>query len=407
MQKVEVCNLMQYLNKMKDITYKKNIYINDYIIRISQFMKNIAIEKEVNRFKSIDSIESIQELETEVNRVIKSKMLLYNSCFARESLLYGHIDSLYHYAGLGNYNPIYLPKVEHGVNFTETSMARRDLRICPNLVFQGEYKKKMIHSLSPLTPVFSVGPYIHYASHYYSKSLIEKIKKQYGKTLLVFPPHSYEKSSMDYDMKNFVDYVMKKYGNSYKTILVSSYWLNLNSPIYKMFTAKGAKVVSAGARFDPNFIRRLKTIISISDKVVCNDIGTHIGYSVYMGKPVEIIKTKIEKKDATVFSSKETSTYSKNYELFYDAFGEHGSHSENLQKELYIKFWGGNDIIRTPEEIVNIVKISEKILKYSNGNINQYHTSVKKLLKELSSSKRPDDRAKFILLEEAINSIDL
>ena len=83
--------------------------------------------------------------------------------------------------------------------------------------------------------------------------------------------------------------------------MVSIYWNDVDSDLCELFRKKGAMLASNGFRCDDNFIRRLKAIIQLSDVTLGNDLGSHIGYSIYLGKPhifVSNHRCEVEKEDS-------------------------------------------------------------------------------------------------------------
>ena len=52
-------------------------------------------------------------------------------------------------------------------------------------------------------------------------------------------------------------------------------------------------VVTAGYIMDPLFLSRLKSIIQLSDLTMSNNVGTHLGYCIYLNKPHWIVRQKI------------------------------------------------------------------------------------------------------------------
>ena len=136
--------------------------------------------------------------------------------------------------------------------------------------------------------MFPIGPYIHYASIPKDVNL-PKIKERYGKTLIAFPMHSTEEVKCEYDIQNFIENinsVKEKYG--FHSVLICMYYKDILLKRDAPYIDSGFKVISAGYKNDPYFLSRLKTFLTISDHVITNDLGTHVGYAVYMKKPVFI-----------------------------------------------------------------------------------------------------------------------
>lgn len=139
--------------------------------------------------------------------------------------------------------------------------------------------------------VHVLGPYISYVKSLYSYEKLERMKKKLGRTLLVFPLHSVDdKEYTEYDIDEFireVDAIKDQY--CYDTVMVCMYWRDIHTNTFIPYKKKGWKIVTAGHRLDSNFLRRLRSIILLSDMVVTNGVGTHVGYAVCLNKPVYIM----------------------------------------------------------------------------------------------------------------------
>lgn len=385
---------------MKVINFKKiyldNYYIRDNFIRIRNYKHNYLFEKHVNIIKDIDSILHVRDLEVLVEPFKKNTNVYSKACIGSESMHYGHLKMLYDYSGLKMDKPYFIPKIEHGINFSEDTFTASQIMFNNSFVFQGRYKKNNIHRINSLKPVFCIGPFIHYAQNYYSMEQIKNLKRQFGKTLLVFPSHSYEASALSYDIEEFVNYVMNELGKKFTKVLVSAYWLNIDHEVYKMFEKHGATIVSAGARFDPNFIKRLKTMINLADEVVSNDLGTYIGYCHYLKKPLHLFHSNVNKNSKFVNEFLNYNKFSVNYNLFVN------NPSPDYEKLLYRKFWGGEDLILSSNEVKNLIYLIKRILKESKGNVTRFDDAVKDIYYKLRNANSNEDSIQFNLLKDAI-----
>lgn len=342
--------------KVKKLALKlvfDNAYIRDYLIRKNSKINNDCIVRWIKQFSKVDSISNYDKYRKLVN-LYQSELEhpSYFFCVGQESLLYGHINALYQYAGLKFKKPIYLSRIEHGINFYQSSGVFLQEHQPGNYIFQGGYKNDIAHKLGIKVPLYNVGPLIHYAADYYDDETYLKIKKQRGKTLLVFPTHTYELSKTDYDVSGYVNSIYEKYGSSFETIMVCAYWLDIDNPIYEEFKKRGAWIVSAGARFDPIFISRLKTIINLSDEVAINDIGTNIGYALFLKKKVNWINSEVIIDDSVNISETEAETYAINKKRIKEAIR---SNNPDLVKSVYTLFWGSEKSIKTKKEIRRII----------------------------------------------------
>lgn len=341
----------------------KNVYIKDLILYSTNFRLNNEIKKNMDIFSEIDSIYDIENLQENIAKYIKIKKSGVYAIrrYGAESLHYGHIQTLYRYSNLELRNFAEMPLMEHGITYDgkhTVNMFNKGILA----ISQGDYMLKKLRKVNKRIPLFPIGPYIHYADQYYSQSKIEDLKKKNGRTMLVFPYHTYENSLNTTERPSeFVEKIVEIYNKSYDTLYVCSYWLDLESDIIKSFRDRGAKIVSAGARFDSNFLSRLKTIMTLSDVVYSDDIGTNIGYSMYLKKPFFILNSSesIESWRTKEFNEKRTE--------IIRAFSDTSSRNVNVQKELYSLFWGGDESLKTPKEIKEILEFNKSLIRKKVG----------------------------------------
>lgn len=361
---------------MKNII-EKNLYLNNSARTVLLYRYN----KEVNEFiKEASHIDSIRNFERFKNfiEIFKNK---YNGGIYSvkksysESLLYGHINMMSDYAGIEKKDFIYFPVMEHGIQFYMQIKQNQ-----PPRIFQGDYFLDDWRSEYKNTPLYVIGPYVHYADKYYNENNFTKLRLKYKKTLLVFPSHSYELAETNYNEKQFVDYVMDRLAKDYDTVMVCAYWADLNHEVYSLFKSRGAVIVSAGFRGDFNFIKRLKSIIMLSDCVVSNALGTFLGYAVYLDKPVIMIDGNVvnDIKDMTV-TEEMSDKLSRIQGQFMREFAPLKEPLNDEQIKLCNKYWG-LDKTKTPEEIRVILKVNKMVIKGAGGKIRRIGKSAIKVL---------------------------
>lgn len=333
----------------------------------------------------------------------ENKLLLYKYDHNLEGLFYGNFDNLIRYAEINTSERNFFPIVSHQCVFPLYSVG---LSYTTAVVFQGDYFKDKIHKYYPYVPVFSVGPYIHYAKSVYDLETTKELKKKFGKTALIFLPHSIEKIHRNYSKQDFINHIIESYSDSFDTFLLSIYWADFNDPIVEYATSKGIKIVSAGFRFDSKFNDRLKTIFDLSDAVICGDLGSFVAYALYQNKPIARvninndttitdmeIKNPIEKQ---LQISDEYITYkSEFYKLFNEDFV-----SSDAQKLWSIRL-NGYDKIRSPEYIRDIHHISKDIWNACNGMLNYYPDAVRSVYREYYQK---NDFNKYIMLKNAVEN---
>lgn len=368
-------------------------------LRFVRFILNPYRGRHISAIKhmsEIDSISDFPEFKQKIERIKANKsvtMLRINRYGDESRMGYGYYQEIMKYAGLSEKGFIYIPSMEHGIRFSGAPWKERS-GVISSICFacQGPGRLSDIYDLDPWKPIFVLGPYIHYAAPYYSAEETEKLKNELGRVLLVFPSHSYEYEEAA-DGQDLYSIIYKKYASDYDTIMVCIYWNDTDNPVLDLYAKRGAKIVSAGYRNDPNFIRRLKTIISLADDVVVDDLGTNIGFCKYMGKTVYF--------ESAVPRLPEDKVLVENHHRFYEAFyspnKEFTESQLRLQNELYDHFWGGDKYLRTSEEIRDIISVLKEMCRATLYNINR----MPKFIQAHCSGNVTDGRYK--LLAEAVS----
>lgn len=383
------------MNKVKDFI-KNHINYYSFFTKIKNRKNNIYVNNIIKNVSDIDSITNYTEFRKKISDIIDSKKLIQIYAYGADSYFYGYYDQLLRYSGYSNKGYTLLPGIEHGIRFDDQKWRYYDNYVA--YASQGKYRISDIHKINSNRMVFSLGPYIHYSEKYYDELKEKQLKQKLGKVVLVFPSHTNEEETDIGTKTNFVDLIMKKYSKQFDTIMICTYWRDINTPIIRDFEKKGAMIVSAGFRGDTNFIKRLKTIISLSDLVVGDDIGTNIGFVLYMKKNF-ILENNIPRYNNPLFIH--------NFNLFYTAF-----HTDNntftdkqlaLQKQLYNKFWGGDEELKSVSEMNCILNVINDILKKCHYNIKNYD---KVLYSKLNEYKTNNEKIKYYILKNAIESIN-
>lgn len=363
---------------------ENNYFLNDVCRKSIMWFYNYKVYKTIGTFSCIDSISDFGDFKS---ALVKSGILSHSSKTLYsvkraygESLLYGHLSCIAEFAHFQKNQLIFFPIMEHGVTFWEVVRTAGFSRVC-----QGRYLMENWQMKYPGVPLFSIGPYIHYANTYYDEIKSSALKKKLGKVLLVVPAHTHEMATQNYNMRSFVDNIMRL-GMNYDTVMILAYWADVQYALYDYFAAAGAIVVSAGFRGDPLFISRLKTILSLADTVVGNDIGTFIGYAYYLGKQVILLPDDIKYSFSDIkLSEKERAVYQTNYQQFYRAFSEDPDPS--LQRRLCKRFWGVG-LEKTVEQLQDILLLNRDILIRSKGSAKQIPNVVSAYMLSSKTSKR-------------------
>lgn len=278
---------------------------------------------------------------------------------------YGISAILRRYSG---YKKIIAATIEHGVYFGTVTSEVEEYNLPCVITFSDERKRE----LRKITdrPIFVIGPYILYANSKLKNEELKKIKSELGTTLLVIPSHGLEKIHKEYSRDLLIEYIMSvSKEHKIDTILVSLYFADIER-YAKYYERMGWQIVCSGYRTDTDFLDRQRTIMEISDYVITNNVGTHIGYAVALNRPVSFFKQDIVTKALDGETVKHLDPFEgtplseKNKKEIINAFSGFHTKITDIQYDVIDKYWGLNKR-RTSEEMKYVFKIMDKIWKTS------------------------------------------
>lgn len=285
---------------------------------------------------------------------------LARGCFVHQNSYYGHEYWLKKYSGYSS-GPLY-SLIEHGIcfeDYTKKDGWEPEWGIGSIMPF-GEARTNMLRKLYPDFKIVPIGPRIHYADIdmcYYEelKSLIDPSSK----TIVLYPSHSLESAEYKYDTemfyKNAMDFAAD---NDIKNVLVSLHPSDIIHGYIEEYRkiSKNLVLVTGGSN-NKLFLPRLKAILSIADITYSNKFGTHVGYSVYMGKP-HIINPSSDNNsymgdNAEVVN--ELENLKKNEEGFNKVFN--GTNPWQISKEQrdLVDYHFGLSYVKSKEDMFNII----------------------------------------------------
>lgn len=294
------------------------------------------------------------------------------------------------YAGLDDDFKIHA-LFEHGIIYTEdTNGAVRVHEYLPSIV-ASQYRINVLKKDKSFKGAYAIGPYIHYGNPLLSTDQINQEKERLGRNLLVFPSHSIEGLISEYNIENFckkIDEISK----DYDSVRICMYYKEVALKKHIPYQKHGFEVVTAGHFNDYNFIPRLKSIILTSDMTMSNEIGSHLGYCIYLNKPHYLFQgedidykceddgrnSKLMLENEKI--SEEERNKSDNVFKMKKVFGEFNEQITKDQYEL-IKYLWGFDHVKTPSELKKIfLELNEN---YST--IQYYLCSLKRVMPFLKS----------------------
>lgn len=253
----------------------------------------------------------------------------------KDSNYYGylHIIKMYASTNITDWS------IEHGLMFGDYIPYSYSCKTIRKIITFSEIRAKFLRNTLN-KQVSPIGPYIHYASPILDDITFKSLKKQFGKTLLFFPSHSSVEEIASNNIKHEIDIISKiQKEGQFQTVLVCMYYLDIQKFDYNTnYERNGFKVVTAGHQLDLNFLRRLKSIIMLSDYTISSSVGTQVGYCIYLKKPHYIIGNHI-KKDMP-----------DDYKEILNSFKYFSPAITENQYIIAAKYWGFNSI-KSPEQL--------------------------------------------------------
>ena len=227
--------------------------------------------------------------------------------------------------------------IEHGFNYDNDIS---DVYTAPSVIYAfGEKRKEFLKDLYPNKKIYCISPYIQYVKGIYSNKKLEELKSKFGKTLLAMPSHSTHYHTVNYNKKLFIkeiERIKQKY--NFDTVLICLYWKDILQGEDIEYLKQDYIICTAGHLYDPNFLKRLKSIILLSDLVISNSIGTNLGYSIVLNKPYYLYYIKTTFNNACC--TEENTYYQKITSLVIKLFGKYSEKITKEQIDFVKSYWG-------------------------------------------------------------------
>lgn len=292
-----------------------------------------------------------------------------------DNISYGHSNAIKNYC---SYNKTINLIMEHGCFLADQNInIYAESKIYPGIITPSDYSYNRLIKQTQ-KHIIRIGPYIHYADNLYTDYFLNHIKQLFGKTLLVFPAHSHSNFSCEFDVNNFIEYIDDLCVNKkIETVLICMYSTDIQLGRNKFYSKENFNIVSCGNSggetrlYDFEYINKVKTLINLSDFVISNLIGSYIGYSIYLNKPVSIF-------DQDIYLNYNNNQYSPFSTLIRELTELFISTNFDITKEQYIKcsyIWGF-DCIKTKEEIVFILDFYNEIFNICKDKINEGQSDI-------------------------------
>lgn len=287
------------------------------------------------------------------------KLLSFRGYFSiiTDNMLYGHhkiylkkvLSKSFSYFTF-NRNELKKVLIDHGMLFgnavRESNFEEKHLSFTDYYTF-GPRRRSInerwlkLHNITSVR-VHSLGVYIKYADSFYGKKRLLSLKKEFGRILLVIPSHTVLGINQEFDENSFLNEI-DKVGYNFDTILVCVYWKDILEKKHNVYVERGYKIVCAGYNGDPYFLSRLRDLFWLCDLSMSNQLGTHIGYSITLGRPHYFFYQDHHYSGRVVeeqaFVGKDANKIS-DIELFKSLFGHFSMHISEPQKQIVAEYWG-------------------------------------------------------------------
>lgn len=263
-----------------------------------------------------------------------------------DNCCWGMIDCLKNYSGLKEIDAY----IEHGYFWGKFVPDIEEKCFARKIITFSEHRKHYI-SEKCSKEVIPIGPYIHYAPDYIEGEEFEELKRSLKKTLLFVPSHAGTGTRLHYNIEEMLKAIDER-AKDFDSKVVSLFWTDaINLEVVKMYKDAGFLVFCAGHRYDPYFLSRQKTMMKLSDLIVCNGGGTHIGYGVYLGKPIwclrqNVVPEAINSKGIVNIYFEKQVVLSQNQEINYicDIFSVYSEHLTPKQIDAVNTLFGIDSI---------------------------------------------------------------
>ncbi len=126
-----------------------------------------------------------------------------------------------------------------------------------------------------------IGPWISYAQPLLAAAEIASLRQQLGSTLLVVLAHSWDQVERRMDQRACMEAVARQAASGgYRSVIWLRHW---KDPELQHLPPQWI-VACNGHRSNPWFLDAMRTLLELSDGLVSNAFGTHLGYGVALDK---------------------------------------------------------------------------------------------------------------------------
>jgi hypothetical protein len=203
---------------------------------------------------------------------------------------YGHDIQIKRYAGLPLIG-VPLPwLLEHGLKVSRTASFEAPRSWSRGYLCMGPRRASWLQERFG-APAEAIGPWIVYARPLLEAAAIRELRQQLGPTLLVVLAHSWDRVERRMDRRACIDAVARQAEvGGYRSVIWLRHW---KDPQLDGLPPSWI-VACNGHRSNPWFLDALRTLLELSDGLVSNAFGTHLGYGVALEKRLHWLPVQAE-----------------------------------------------------------------------------------------------------------------
>lgn len=295
------------------------------------------------------------------NRIVREQ------CLFPQNSYYGHEHWLREYS---KFDDNVYGLIEHGLCYKDDiSKVGWDVEWdVGNIITFGDSRYETLSTLYTDYNIVRIGPRLHYApTDMTYLNILERQLDKRGKTMVLYPAHSLAIEAYRYDVVLFIEQA-KRFAaeNGIVNILVSLHPSDLLHGFENEYKKIDPNIIPVTGGTDQwNFLPRLKAILTVADVTYSNLVGTHVGYSIYMGKP-HVINSSSDNQRSKFYNDYNNQTQAdvlSNEKEFADAFT--GADPWKISKEQYelIDYNFGLSHIKTPKELYKQLDVCRTIYR--------------------------------------------